>query len=171
MIAAVDKSKSQTTNSNETKESKETMDPKRKLFRSLLLNKCQQEFEDIFQSKPLVIDPSMRPEEKVELELKISKMKQRKLGNVKFIGELFKKRMLSEKIIHQCCLIPLLGDYKNPNEENLEHFCLLMSTIGSLLDHEKGKQQMNEYFNRLNEIEKNKTLQTRIRVVIKVLLS
>jgi len=157
----------QQTESKEPNISKESAsEQQRKLFRSLLLNKCQQEFEEIFHSKPPVIDPSLRPEEKVELELKLAKMKQRKLGTVKFIGELFKKRMLSEKIIHQSCLLPLLGDYKNPNEENLEHFCMLMSTIGQLLDHEKGKDQMNGYFLRLSELAKNKTLQPRIRFKI-----
>lgn len=149
-------------------ESKGTIDPRQELFRSLLLSRCQQEFQGIVQAKSPSVDPSLRPEQKKELESKATEIKQQKLGLVKFVAELFKRELLTEKILHQNCLVPLLGDSKNPNEENLEQFCLLMSTIGSLLDHQKGKQQMDEYFNRLNELAQNQTLQSRTRSLIQV---
>ena len=48
----------------------------------------------------------------------------------RFIGELFKLRILSVKIMHQC-IIRLL---KDDDEESLECLCRLLSTIGKELE-------------------------------------
>lgn len=57
------------------------------------------------------------------------------MGNIKFIGELFKLKMLTEVIMHDC-IVKLL---KNHDEESLECLCRLLSTIGKDLDFEKAK--------------------------------
>ena len=61
------------------------------------------------------------------------------LGNIRFIGELYKQKMLTEKIMHEC-LIKLLGDIENPEEDVVECLCVLMSTIGQAIDHGKGRR-------------------------------
>lgn len=48
----------------------------------------------------------------------------------RFIGELFKLRILSGKIMHQC-IVRLL---KDDDEESLEALCRLLSTIGKELE-------------------------------------
>jgi len=58
------------------------------------------------------------------------------LGNIRLIGELYKKRMLTERIMH-VCIKKLLGNYQNPDEEYFEALCILMSTIGEMIDHSK----------------------------------
>lgn len=63
------------------------------------------------------------------------KARRRSLGNIKFIGELFKLKMLTEAIMHDC-VVKLL---KNHDEESLECLCRLLSTIGKDLDFEKAK--------------------------------
>lgn len=72
---------------------------------------------------------------KVELEESRDKARRRSLGNIKFIGELFKLKMLTEAIMHDC-VVKLL---KNHDEESLECLCRLLSTIGKDLDFEKAK--------------------------------
>lgn len=72
---------------------------------------------------------------KVELEEARDKARRRSLGNIKFIGELFKLKMLTEAIMHDC-VVKLL---KNHDEESLECLCRLLSTIGKDLDFEKAK--------------------------------
>ena len=64
-------------------------------FRRALLNKCQTEFE-----KPPTIpaESPMSAEERAERE---KLLKDRQIGNIKFIGELFKRKMLTEKIMHE----------------------------------------------------------------------
>ena len=76
-------------------------DEKKKTFRKLLLNKCQQEFEKdkesdkvIAELKKKVEEAAPDSEERKQLEEELSEKEyqiQRKyLGNIKFIGELFK---------------------------------------------------------------------------------
>lgn len=73
-----------------------------------------------------------------ELEEARDKARRRSLGNIKFIGELFKLKMLTEPIMHDC-VVKLL---KNHDEESLECLCRLLSTIGKDLDFEKAKVSM-----------------------------
>lgn len=59
------------------------------------------------------------------------RQKLRMLGNIKFIGELFKLKMLTDKVMHQC-IVQLLGarpGSTNPAEESLESLCQLLGTV------------------------------------------
>lgn len=80
-----------------------------------------------------------QPEERTrlhdELEEAKDKARRRSIGNIKFIGELFKLKMLTEAIMHDC-VVKLL---KNHDEESLECLCRLLTTIGKDLDFEKAK--------------------------------
>ncbi|KAJ7415269.1 Eukaryotic translation initiation factor 4 gamma 3 [Pitangus sulphuratus] len=114
-------------------------------FRKLLLNRCQKEFEkdkaddDVFEKKQKELEAATTPEEKTrlhdELEEAKDKARRRSIGNIKFIGELFKLKMLTEAIMHDC-VVKLL---KNHDEESLECLCRLLTTIGKDLDFEKAK--------------------------------
>ena len=53
----------------------------------------------------------------------------------RFIGELFKLKMLTEHIMHEC-VFKLLS---SKDEESLECLCKLLRTIGKELDSEKAK--------------------------------
>lgn len=72
---------------------------------------------------------------KTELDEARDQARRRSLGNIKFIGELFKLKMLTEAIMHDCVMKLL----KNHDEESLECLCRLLSTIGKDLDFEKAK--------------------------------
>ncbi len=96
------------------------------------------------------------------------KAKRRGLGLVRFIGELFKLSMLSDRIMHTC-LASLLGNVTDPEEEDVESLCKLLTTVGKLLDqHEKGKGRMDIYFVRMQEMTDNDTLNSRMRFMILV---
>ena len=66
----------------------------------------------------------------VQLEFQAQEMKLRKrsLGNIRFIGELYKIRMLNGKIMHEC-IRKLL---QQTDEESLECLCRLVTTIGQV---------------------------------------
>ena len=65
----------------------------------LVLQQCQCEFED---SKIDIQESETRSAE--EAEMMRTKAKARKRGNIKFIGELFKRSMIPERIIHVNCI-------------------------------------------------------------------
>ena len=54
----------------------------------------------------------------------------------RFIGELFKLRMLTEHIMHDC-LKKLLNS--NDDEDNIECLCHLLMTVGQDLDQKQAK--------------------------------
>ncbi|XP_069096170.1 eukaryotic translation initiation factor 4 gamma 3 isoform X6 [Pleurodeles waltl] len=141
-------------------------------FRKLLLNRCQKEFEkdkvddDVFERKQKELESSKTPEEKnrlqEELEEAKDKARRRSIGNIKFIGELFKLKMLTEAIMHDC-MVKLL---KNHDEESLECLCRLLTTIGKDLDFEKAKPRMDQYFNQMEKIVKERKTSSRIRFML-----
>ncbi|XP_018430227.1 PREDICTED: eukaryotic translation initiation factor 4 gamma 3 [Nanorana parkeri] len=141
-------------------------------FRKLLLNRCQKEFEkdkaddDVFEKKQKDLELSKTPEEKSrlqdELEDSRDKARRRSIGNIKFIGELFKLKMLTEAIMHDC-VVKLL---KNHDEESLECLCRLLTTIGKDLDFEKAKPRMDQYFHQMEKIVKERKTSSRIRFML-----
>lgn len=52
--------------------------------------------------------------------------KMRTLGNIRLIGELFRKKIVRNRIVHMC-ILELIGSNKNepPHEEQVEVGCLL----------------------------------------------
>uniref|UniRef100_A0A1A8EDV3 Eukaryotic translation initiation factor 4 gamma 1 n=1 Tax=Nothobranchius kadleci TaxID=1051664 RepID=A0A1A8EDV3_NOTKA len=145
-------------------------------FRKLLLNRCQKEFEkdqdddEFFEKKQKELEAAKGDEERerlrVELEEARDKARRRSLGNIKFIGELFKLKMLTEAIMHDC-VVKLL---KNHDEESLECLCRLLSTIGKDLDFEKAKPRMDQYFNQIDKIIKERKTSSRIRFMLQDVL-
>lgn len=137
-------------------------------FKRLLLNKCQEEFEkeNSLQAEldalPDMEDEKLKEAHKEQVR---KKAKQRMLGNMSFIGQLYKQKMLTEKIMHEC-LIKLLGDIKHPEEDEVECLCKLMTTIGKSIDHAKAKSHMDEYFSRMKEMSANETLPLRMRFML-----
>uniref|UniRef100_A0A3B3WGU4 Eukaryotic translation initiation factor 4 gamma, 3a n=1 Tax=Poecilia mexicana TaxID=48701 RepID=A0A3B3WGU4_9TELE len=141
-------------------------------FRKLLLNRCQKEFEKdkaddvVFERKQKELDSAASATERErlqeELEEAKDKARRRSIGNIKFIGELFKLKMLTEAIMHDC-VVKLL---KNHDEESLECLCRLLTTIGKDLDFEKAKPRMDQYFNQMEKIVKERKTSSRIRFML-----
>ena len=94
-----------------------------------LLCHLQEEFEGATAAKAAltsITDPHER-------EAAERKCKLRTMGNIKLIGELFKKKMVVEKILHSC-VGELFGQAKSdPPEENVEAVVNLLTTGASLL--------------------------------------
>jgi len=117
-----------------------------KLFRKLLLSCCQQEFENKPQVPEIPADAS--EVQKIELEEKATKVRLHNLGNIKFIGELYKLHMLRESIMFYC----IESLIKSKTETDLEHMCLLVTTIGKILDQGQGIANMNRYFEQIRSL-------------------
>ncbi|KAL5973752.1 hypothetical protein ACLOJK_030408 [Asimina triloba] len=138
-------------------------------FKRLLLNKCQEEFERGEREEAEANKAEEEGECKVsegEIEEKKVKARRRMLGNIRLIGELYKKKMLTERIMHEC-IKKLLGQSHNPDEENIEALCKLMSTIGEMIDHPKAKEHIDSYFDDMLKLSNNQRLSSRVRFMLK----
>jgi len=138
-------------------------------FRRVLLNKCQEEFESAYMSDDKL------PEDPEDRLIFKEKARRRKLGNVKFIGELFKSKLLSEKIIQECVKILFDSVGKSRTDrETMEHHCelvyKLMTTIGKLIDTPKAKPFMQRYFDQFSKLSQDDNISSRIRFMFQDLL-
>ncbi|TVU15016.1 hypothetical protein EJB05_38514 [Eragrostis curvula] len=137
-------------------------------FKRLLLNKCQEEFER-GEREQAEADKSEEEgatkQSEGEREEKRIRARRRMLGNIRLIGELYKKKMLTERIMHEC-INKLLGEYQNPDEEDLEALCKLMSTIGEMIDHPRAKVHMDFYFDIMQKLSQNCKLSSRMRFML-----
>lgn len=131
-------------------------------FRLLLLNRCKLEFEN----RTVALEQHGHPKS-VEEEERRQLAKRKMLGNIKFIGELGKLEILSEAILHRCIQELLQSRKGDDPSEDLECLCQIMRTCGRILDSDKGKALMNQYFERMGSLAENQDLQPRIRFMLK----
>ncbi|CAF4292492.1 unnamed protein product, partial [Adineta steineri] len=147
-------------------------------FRQILLTRCQKEFENDYCQEigyekrknelGAITDEKQRAEEAEKLEEDLIKAKLRKLGNIFFIGELFKLQMLTDNIIYGCIEYLLFG---KPGEENLEFLCCLLHTIGKELDEKSSNEsKLDKYYRELDNINKEHRTSERIHSMIHELL-
>lgn len=167
-------------------------------FRRILLNNCKEEFVRFANSsKPVKttpksdqdssdksgddlkspnVDAEKAPEEtdleKEEADLKASNAKRRMLANVRFIGELFLKDLLSETIIHKQCIQKLLQLAVETKEEDvLEALCKLLSKTGAKLSANiNARDHIERYFMILVRFSRDQDIPARIRFMIQDLL-
>ncbi|KAF9344589.1 hypothetical protein BGX26_004147, partial [Mortierella sp. AD094] len=140
-----------------------------KLFRKYLLHRCQEEFTRGWKDKATAGGVSLNDKDGPDLMSDeyyiMMKAKRQGLGLIHFIGELFKLNMLTEKIMHEC-VKKLLANVKDPEEEETEGLCKLMTTVGLQLDRPEAKNHMDVYFVRMTELTKNNKLPSRIRFMV-----
>ena len=155
------------------------------LFRKYLLNRCQEDFERGWFAKEATAtaaaakasdDQAIKAgnEKKGEESEFYSeeyyaaqKAKRQGLGLIKFIGELFKLQMLTERTIHEC-VKKLLGN-ENPEEEEIESLCQLLKTVGQLLDVPKARAHMDVYFTRMKELCKSLNVSSHTQIMLQVM--
>lgn len=138
------------------------------LFRKYLLNRCQEDFERGWKGK-LPEMPDTNSGVLSDEYYAAVKAKRQGLGLIRLIGELFKLQMLTERIMHEC-IKKLLSNVSDPEEEETESLCKLMTTVGKDLDHPKAKGWMDIYFERIKELQASDKLSSRIRFMIQVSL-
>ncbi|XP_046742557.1 eukaryotic translation initiation factor 4 gamma 3-like isoform X2 [Diprion similis] len=142
-------------------------------FRKLIITRCQMEFEKntvdetVKAVKLKEIEECTDPEKKKELQAALDEEERRirvkSVGNIRFIGELFKQGMLTTNIMHRC-IRHLLSQI---DEENLECLCKLLSTIGK--DLESKSQNLSDYFKQMLDIVNRKSagkVSSRVRFML-----
>ena len=170
---------------------------KQNSFKRSLLNKCQDEFDkqDIYvgwkkemkaynETKSSMTE-SERAEKEAELNFRRIKIKKQMLGNIKFIGQLYKKGLLKEKIMRYCIgsLLKLeaineedkFPEYKDTgdmelDEEDHEAVCSMFTTIGKTIDQPHAASFMRVCFTKVTYLSDDKSLNARSRFMYKDML-
>ena len=171
---------------------------KKNSFKRSLLNKCESEFnkQDIYvdwkkdkqeyEAAKSTFTDAERSEKEGDLNFRRIKIKKQMLGNVKFIGQLYKKGLIKEKIMRYCIGSTLKLDEdktvktKNPeyidsgnvdmDEEDHEAICSMFGTIGSTIDHPQSGGFMEVCFNKIHGLSQSKLLPSRSRFMYKDLI-
>ncbi|BAM42288.1 uncharacterized protein TOT_040000657 [Theileria orientalis strain Shintoku] len=158
--------------SNEQQEAKST---KRSDFIRILLSCSQDSFED--NLKPLEIPSDLEGDDRFEYE---QKYKHKMRGNMMFVGELFKQKLLAAKLLITCldqvfmkreeCI--LLYNDINMGNNHLEAMCTLLQTVGRSFDTNRWKliSDFEKRIQHLEELGKNEQISFRIRCLIKNVL-
>mmetsp|Transcript_66309 Transcript_66309/g.156093 ORF Transcript_66309/g.156093 Transcript_66309/m.156093 type:complete len:516 (-) Transcript_66309:69-1616(-) len=128
-------------------------------FKGLVLNICQNEFEELLASGDLT------EEEKAKLDLEDleymrKKRKDRMRANMKFIGHLFLRQLLSAKVIGSVmCELVLCEQVDDlPEEHALECACELLLAIGYTMENMvAGQAALTSVCGRLKDLMKRKT--------------
>ncbi|CAB1340607.1 unnamed protein product [Coregonus sp. 'balchen'] len=143
-------------------------------FRKLLLNRCQKGFEkknsNVLKEKQRELDAITEKKDRQQLreELEEAKGQRELLGNIKFMCELFKLKMITEAIMHNC-IVKLL---KNGDDGSLEGLCTLLFTIGKDLeedleeDSQEAETRMDQYYRQIGVIVKRKRTSPRIHYML-----
>ncbi|CAN8240752.1 unnamed protein product [Cochlearia groenlandica] len=138
---------------------------KRITFKRMLLNFCQEAFE---------VRDMNTTNHKAECKHKNILSNLRALGNLRFIGELVKQKVVPEKIGHHIVQI-LLGDNEKtcPTHENVEALCLFLKIIGKKLDGNMSSKKINDnrYFNHLKNLANNPELVMRTRYMVRNIIN
>ncbi|KAJ6570320.1 armadillo-type protein [Mycena sp. CBHHK59/15] len=87
-------------------------------------------------------------------------MARRFFGVVQFLGELFKHKLLTERIMHEC-IKEMLGSENMPFR--VEALTVLLESVGLLLDTPKARFHMDIYFHRLRELLLSENTSVRLR--------
>ncbi|XP_042879655.1 eukaryotic translation initiation factor 4 gamma 3-like [Penaeus japonicus] len=145
-------------------------------FRGLLVKKCQAEFEKLDLENFRVTrdtqlsnctDPVQRRELKENLGFEETKLRKRAVGNIKFIGELYKLRLVISPII----MIVFGTLLKKKDDDSLECLCTLITTVGSILEIQCKRQQQTRlqfelYFGQMEKLVTEKLTGSRLRFLI-----
>jgi len=157
-------------------------------FRKLLIGRCQVEFEkdymegldkSKFKEELLKAETEEKKKEiQADFEDKERKARRRSAGNTRFIGELYKREMLTVRIMHEC----IRRLIQKKDEESLECLCRLVTTVGKHLEDAtalvmKSKEQqqnaklrdithLDSYFNQMQVIIDQKQTTLRVRCLL-----
>eukprot|EP00798_Chlamydomonas_sp_ICE-L_P021644 gene21644-28656_t len=90
------------------------------------------------------------------------------LDTIHFISHLYKQRLVTEKMIHNL-VVTLLEEETTPRADDIKCLCKLMTTVGGLLDSSskiESRYAMEVYFTRMTHMKDNKSLGSRIRLMV-----
>ena len=150
-----------------------------RLFRKYLSNGSQLELEGGWAAKGATMKVSEDTAVKKVAELSggvelcadgydvTQKARRQALCLVQFITEMYKLQILTERAMHEC-IQNFLANVDNPEEEEIESLCRILTTVGKLLDIPKARAHMDIYFARMEKLRENSNVAPRMQFRLQV---
>jgi hypothetical protein len=135
-------------------------------FRKILLDQCQSQFEKSLEPMKLTDGDDVSEEEREEEALRY---KQRMLGNIRLVGELLTRKMLSPKVLigcsHELLAAPFVPD-------RLESLAALLTTAGPTFDDPAWPYHavLGHVFGRILDVIADTSVPPRVRFLLRDLL-
>lgn len=157
-------------------------DNKRVDFKRVIIQRTQKEFvlkntkvvqadEDALKREKELGRPFTEAE-KTEVFEAVTKLKRRMLGTILFIGELYKVKLLTSKIISSCIqeiLQANLNKEEVPKEDDMDCLLRFLTSVGPHIDDPKNANRFkdrNAYFDSVAILSKDKRLPSRTRFLL-----
>jgi len=133
-------------------------------FRRLLLEQCQAAFEKLFEPGSKGPNPAqLDPEQREELA---ARHKRQALGNVKFVGHLLLRGMLSSRLLVECADALLASRKSCP--EALEALAALLTVTGSKFDRPDWRcfARLETVFGAISALAQDRNVSPRLRFLL-----
>ena len=134
--------------------------------------------DELLEKKQALEEAKRQDKAAAEAEVKARK---RMLGNIIFVGQLYRFGVLTETVMHSC-IKQLLEETQNPRTEDIECLCKLLTTVGRPMDNStrsvkqpdgdgqmssiSTRDMMGAYFKRIEDLSKNEALDSRHRFML-----
>lgn len=114
------------------------------LFRSHVLNLCQEKWESSYDAQWRGGGVALFSDDYFFVE----KAKRQRKALTRFMCMLFQQDMLTERVMHECIKM-CLANIKTPAESDIECLCCLLMTVGGRMDTLRARDHMDVYFTRM----------------------
>lgn len=160
------------------------------LFQKYMLHQCQQEFIKEFQEWALAHNAAIRnaadvQQRKTEHDVETGNKgkevdrsdeeeasRQRRIGLVAFVGELFNVEIMPTRAIDGCIIKLLTGNIADLDEGNLEALCRLLPIVGVKLEAQFNMgPQIQHHIQRMKLVTQSPQLSSRIKSMVQVSIS
>jgi hypothetical protein len=131
-----------------------------KALRKALVNECQATFERNLQQLEHATCTGLTDDEQLEVEIKL---KTRRIGNMRFIGELLVRRLLATKL-----LPPIIHELINGDASAIEDLIALLMVVAPHFEQQASIIQapLKDAFGKLRRKSTEKTMSSRLRYQI-----
>lgn len=133
-----------------------------RLFRRSLIIRCQEGFE-----RGRNTTGAESSAEDVDLGATLRDLPCMRLGQIQFLGELYKIQILTERTMHEC-ITKLLAPGADAEEEDIENVCTLMEIVGQSLDQTRTRARMDFYFRRIELVSRCGNVSSRMVSMLQV---
>ena len=136
-------------------------------FTRAIIEKCQVEFDNIPDTlAPTEAEIARAKGDSADLEMFMHKKKERILGNMKFIAQLFLMRMISSRVVRGV-VEQLLFRVDAPEEHYIECVSILLHNIGATLhETESGQAYITQFVERISDLGEKEVYGKRLKFLM-----